>query len=490
MRNRATAAVVIASAVVVALVAILASGSGEGSYRAAAIFDSAEGMVAGQLVKVAGARVGTVTAVKLLSSSPVPKALIEFEVNRNVGPFHADARCRILPEGLISENYVQCDPGSAGAPPLPLSPVDGVPTVPLTATSVPVSLQDVLNIFSMPVDQRLSVLINELGIGTAGRGSDINAILRRANPALIQGDRVLTILDAQNRQIADAVTQTRVVIGQLAAQANGVRGFVDHAAGVASTLAARRAALAQGVARLPGLLGLLRTNLGPVDRLARDGGPLLDDLRAAGPGLTALTHTLPSFVEAGRPAVAALGAAAARGIPAATATLPVAQQLARLASVAPGTLRPLDQLLVSTRDSGAFEGLLRLFYSLSTDSAGYDSTSHFVDALIIPFATCIADAAIPGCSHAYNSPGQGSVPINDAAAGAQPTPLVRHSAPVRGAPTAAVQMPPGNPAAGGSGPPGRPPSTGSPATGTPVAPPSVPQSLGSAVKSLLTYLLK
>ena len=71
--------------------------------------------------------------------------------------------------------------------PLPRSPRDGLPTVPLQRTTVPVSLQDVLDIFSLPVDERLSVLINELGIGTAGRGTDINAILRRANPALDAG---------------------------------------------------------------------------------------------------------------------------------------------------------------------------------------------------------------------------------------------------------------------------------------------------------------
>ena len=124
---------------------------------------------------------------------------------------------------------------------------------------------------------------------------------------------MLSILDDQNLQIGDAVTQTRAVIGQLAARAQGVRGFVDHAATVTSTLAAHQAALAEGVARLPRLLGLLRTNLAPVDRLARDGGPLLADLRATAPGLTELTSTLPAFTRAGLPALTALGRTAGRG---------------------------------------------------------------------------------------------------------------------------------------------------------------------------------
>ena len=492
MSSRLASFLLVVAVLAVALAVVIGAGSGTGSYQAAAIFDSAEGMVPGQLVKVAGARVGTVTAVKLIAGAPAPSALIEFRIDRDAGPFHADARCQILPEGLISENYVQCDPGSASAPALARSSRHGLPTVPLARTSVPVSLQDVLNIFSLPVDERLSVLINELGIGTAGRGTDINAILRRANPALQQGDRVLSVLDAQDHQIGDAVAQTRAVLGQLAAHAADVRGFVRAGASVASTLATHQASLQKGVAQLPRLLSLLRTNLVPVDHLARDGGPLLDDLRAAAPGLTALTHTLPAFVAPGRPAVTALGAAAARGIPAAAATTPVARQLGRLGATAPGTLRPLAQLLVSSRDSGAFEGLLRLFYSLSTDSAGYDSTSHFVDALIIPFATCIADAALPGCSHAYNAPAQGSVPINGALSAGQPASAIRQKpGPTdgarsrSGAHSAPAAPPPSVPAA----PPAAPGGQSNGTSGT-SAPPSVPQSLAGAVKSLLTYLLK
>ena len=43
----------------------------------------------------------------------------------------------------------------------------------------------------MPVDVRLQVLINELGIATAGRGEDLKALLERSNPALGQAQQVL-----------------------------------------------------------------------------------------------------------------------------------------------------------------------------------------------------------------------------------------------------------------------------------------------------------
>lgn len=416
MRIRAIQAAT--AVIVIAVIVIVTQSGGTPTFRAAAIFDSAKGIVPGQLVKIAGAKVGTIDEVRL---EPGPTALIEFTVPRRFGPFHADASCQILPEGLISENYVECDPGTPTAPPLAPEDGDQVPTVPVGHTTVPVSLQDLLNIFSLPVDERLSALIDELGIGTAGQGGDINEILERANPALAQGDRVLSILDAQNQQIAGAVTDTDDVIGQLAARSASVRSFVDRAASVAGTTAAHSGALGTDIAELPGFLRQLRTNLVPLNRVATDGAPLLNDLRAAAPELTELTHTLPAFTTPGTRAVTSLAQAATTGERTITAATPVIDEVANLATTGTPILTSLDDLLVSTRDSGAFEGLLRLIYSFATDAAGYDSTSHFITALIIPFPTCIADPNSAGCSHAYDSAGQGSVPINDPSAGPQQT---------------------------------------------------------------------
>lgn len=450
-------------------------GGGAGSYRAAAVFDTAKGMLPGELVKIAGARVGTVTAVKL---RPGPTALIEFSLARRFAPFHADASCRILPEGPISEYYLDCRPGSPAAPALARSADTGLPTVPLAHTTVPVSLQDVLNIFSAPVGQRLGVLMSELGIGTAGRGADINAILRRANPTLTQGDRVLSILNAQNHQLADAVTQTRAVFGSLAERDQSVRGFIDHSASVAGTLAGVRAQLGAGVHRLPALLQQLDTGLVPINRVAVQGVPLLKELRVAAPALQELTHTLPAFVIPGGPAIQALGRASAQGLRAIPAAKPVVAQLARLAQVSATVLPSLDSLLVSTRDSGAFEGFLRLLYSLSTDSGAYDSISHYVSALIVPFPKCLAQASTPGCQHGYNSPGQGSVPLNTAADSASAATRTTGAHRTARAGRAPSWLPGSSTAAPARASSGTPPSA------------SAPSPIPSQLQSLLGYLLR
>jgi phospholipid/cholesterol/gamma-HCH transport system substrate-binding protein len=95
--------------------ALLATGAGEErGERVDAIFDNASGLIPGQDVKIAGARVGEVLDVRL---TPDRRARVEMEVRSGFVPFRADARCSIRPQSLIGEKFVQCDPGTPNSSP-------------------------------------------------------------------------------------------------------------------------------------------------------------------------------------------------------------------------------------------------------------------------------------------------------------------------------------------------------------------------------------
>jgi virulence factor Mce-like protein len=414
MRRPLIAGLLLTTALIAAVVLIVGGGSA-GSYRFAAMFDTAKGMVAGQQVKIAGAVAGTVDDVQLAAG---PKARMVMTISRRFAPFRADATCSILPEGLISENYVECDPGRA---PAALSQTGGLPMVPLAQTTVPVSLQDVLNVFSLPTDERLRLLISELGIGTAGRGGDINNLLRRANPALTQSQRVLRILDAQRQRIAGAVVSTDAVLGQLAVRGDSIRGFVDRAATVAATTAQHARALSATVAALPGMLEQARPGLRALDNAAASASPLLRSLHRAAPSLVQLTATLPAFLRAGTPALDALPRTAAVGRPALRAAAPVIGLLNATARPVSTLAHGLDALLASTRDSGGFEGVLRVAYAFAINTSLYDSLSHIVSFSVSLAPLCIAGQqagfSVPGCSRAYTSAGGGAIPVNEPSCG-------------------------------------------------------------------------
>ncbi len=399
-----------------AIAVLVLSSSGGSSYRVAALFDTAKGLVGGQQVRIAGATVGSVQSVEL---APGPKARVVMSVERRFAPFRQDASCTILPEGLISENYVQCSPGR-GVVPLAHG-AGGLPTIPLAQTTVPLSLQDVVNVLSLPTDQRLGVLISELGIGLAGRGQDLNQLLRRANPALAQSRQLLAILNRQRKQIATAVGQTDGVLGSLAAQSGQVRAFVDRAATVARSTAQHHLALATDVQRLPAMLAAVRPGLRSLDTAATNATPLLASLQASAPGLQQLTTTLPAFAQAGIPALRMLAAAAATGRPAVRDALPVISRLEAVTDPLATLASGLDRFLVSSRDKGALEGVLKVTYAFANNTSLYDNVSHILTFIVGVAPACIAGQQggfdVAGCAHNYQAPGQGLLPVNEPSCG-------------------------------------------------------------------------
>jgi virulence factor Mce-like protein len=411
MRRAIPLLVVIAAGVVVALIAL---SGGASSYRVDAIFDTSKGVSSGYLVKVAGVRVGSVSAVHL---TPDLKARLTLTVDHKFAPFRADASCQILPEGLITENYVQCDPGSSSRP-LGDGP-SGAPTVPLVRTSDPVSLQDVLDIFSLPVTDRLQAVIDELGIGLAGRGADMNAILARANPALSSARRVLAILAAQRRQIADATTQTDSVLATLGSNRGAVRSFVDQARALTQTAASHAGPLGAAVADLPPMLASVRRGLRSVHETASAGTPLLQALRAAAPSLTSLVAALPRFAQAGTPAVERLGPVARRGVGAVRAATPQFARLSRFVSGLAPVVRQGALLFNSLTVQGGYESFQKFWYYMAAMSGLYDTVSHMVAVLINVETRCLINLQALGCSQAYAAPGGGTIPVNAPEVGPQ-----------------------------------------------------------------------
>ncbi|MGE4426108.1 MAG: MlaD family protein [Solirubrobacteraceae bacterium] len=398
------------AALIVGVVVVLATrGSQDDHYRMAVVFDTGRGMVPGQLVKIAGARVGTIEKVRLTGDR---KARMEVRIESRFGPFHDDASCKILPEGFISESFVQCDPGSPGK--AELRERDGLPTVPVARTEVSVQLQQVVDTFSLPVSERIRVILTELGVSASGRHSaDINAMLRRANPALEQTRRLLSVLNGQRRQIRAAVRDTDAVLGELAEHDRDLRRFVASAGDVVRTTEAHRPGIKQSLEELSPLLVQARQSLTSLDAVGDRLTPTVAALQKSAPGLGRLNTVLRGLSKDGIPAVRALESAGRVVRKAIVPTRPVVRQLAKFTDDARTPVKLANDLLVSLRDTGGVEQLSNFLYTLSTVSGPYDKTSHMVPiGLGLPLQ-CFVNRDLPGCSHNFRAPEQGRIPIND-----------------------------------------------------------------------------
>ena len=136
-----------------------------------------------------------------------------------------------------------------------------------------------------PYRERLSIIVNELGIGLAGRGEDLNDVIRRANPALKEVDEVLRLLAKQNDQLESLAVDGDTIMQPLAREREHVSSAIDNMSAVAEATAERRADLEADIERLPRFLRELRPTMTRLGALSDEMTPVLSDLGDVAPDI-------------------------------------------------------------------------------------------------------------------------------------------------------------------------------------------------------------
>ena len=411
----ALGAVLIAVAVVVVLVASSVGGGG-GGYRVEALFDNAGFAVPGEEVRIAGAPVGTITALSVTRQN---LAAVTLSIsNRDFVPFYANASCTIRPQSLIAERYVDCTPGSSDQPRLrriTRGYGTGAYLLPVARTSSPIDPDIVQNVSQESVRQSLSVILNELGTGLAARGSDLNAVILRADPALAQTQRVFNLLASQNRVLAKLATDSDTVLAPLAKARSALADFVVQANTTATASAAQHAQLAASIRLLPSFLKELKPLMGDLGQLADQGTPVVRDAGASAAALDAEFRTLVPFANRARTAITDLGNAAQQSQSALVDSQGLARQLQSVGSNAEPSSRALHSLLTSLDSTGGIAQLMSLlFYGVGATN-GYNADGHYVRvAPVVGSCTAYARTPIAGCS--ANFSGTSAAAANSASA--------------------------------------------------------------------------
>jgi len=408
MRRLAGIGAILVLAVVALTAALAGSSQGDGGpYEIRAIFDDASFAVQGEEVRIAGAPVGSIQS---LGVTPDKQAAVTLEVNDSgFTPFYANATCAIRPQSLIGEEYVDCNPGTSTFPPLQRithGPGAGSSLLPVTRTTSPVDFDIVQDIYQQPVRQQLAILIDELGTGLAARGSDLNAVIHRADPALGYTDQVIQILARQNRALAQLATDSDAVLTPLARERQSLAGFVVQANLTSVASAARAADIARSFQLFPSFLRQLQPLMTDLGTLADQGTPLMSELGQSASGLAHEFTNLTPFAQAARPALIELGAASKQSQPALVATIPLARQLQSLGQQGAPAAASLDRLTASLNTTGGIQQLMKLLFYGTTASNGFDSFGHYVrEELLVNSCTSYSTSPITGCSSTFQDAG-------------------------------------------------------------------------------------
>ena len=263
--------------VLVALVVGVGAGDGDdGDYHVRAIFNNAAFAIPGEDVMVAGAKVGIVDELEV--TDDLRAALVLKIEEKGFQDFRQDAECRIRLQSVIGEKLVECLPTQprpeGEAPPPALSKIPdgqdgaGQYLLPVEQTLTPVGEDLIRSVMRRPYRERFAIILNEFGAGLAGRGKDLRKVIRGANPALRELDRVLAILARQNRLLAQGAKSGDRVLAEWAKERKAVSNAIVKGNIAAQATAERRADLERNFELFPKFIKELKPTMASLGAMA------------------------------------------------------------------------------------------------------------------------------------------------------------------------------------------------------------------------------
>jgi virulence factor Mce-like protein len=264
------------------------------SFTARAVVSNSVNVRPGDPVRVDGIDVGQVSDV----SPQGDRARITFTLSSQAFPVHRDATIRIRDRLFLEGSYyLELDPGTPGGPALR----DGA-TIPLSRTTSPVQLFQVLSVFDAPTRTDLARVVQVLarGLGSVpghpalSGAAGLKAAAPHFAPVLSDTAVISRALGGTSpgdltRLLSSGASVTR----SLAASSAQLSGLVDGLYRTSSALASTDGKLDQTVSGLdqtlravPPALGAIDRALPPVRQLAKN---LTPSLTAAPPLLGRLT---------------------------------------------------------------------------------------------------------------------------------------------------------------------------------------------------------
>ena len=158
---------------------------GRGYYHLTAQLNQADNLTGHYQIRIAGRLVGQVLNPRVENG----KAVVDLQMEKDVGPLLSDTRIRVRPRSPIGVRFVQLEPGTRGTP-----LKDGA-VLPASQASSSLPLDEVLSTFDPKTRARTQELLAGLGGGFAGRGDDVNATLASAPDFLRLTDQVTTTIN-------------------------------------------------------------------------------------------------------------------------------------------------------------------------------------------------------------------------------------------------------------------------------------------------------
>ena len=255
--------------------------------------------------------------------------------------------------------------------------------LPVEQTLTPVGEDLIRDVMRRPYRERFAIILNEFGAGLAGRGKDLRKVIRGANPALRELDKVLKILADQNRLLADGARSGDLVLAEWAKKRKNVSNLIVQANIAAQATAEERANLEKNFETFPEFLRELKPTMAALGAMSEQMTPVARDLGAVGTDVSRILRALGPFSRAGIPAFQTLGDTADVGSRALQASQPTIEDLGDFTSQARSLTSNLSKFLTSFRDEDGVQRLMDVIYYVALSTNGYDQFGHYLRTTLL-----------------------------------------------------------------------------------------------------------
>ncbi len=296
-------AAVAALVAVLVAIAVTAVGGRTDGYVVQARFLDAGQLVKGNVVQVAGRRIGLVRDLRVTGDGRA-EAELEIDDERFI-PLHRGTRMSIRTVGLsgIANRFVDVVPGSARAP-----EIEDGGTLSTQETRGVVDIDVLFNAFGPATREDLRTMLVEGSKGLDGKGRALNRFLTHLNPAVAEGRALVEDLSRDQAAVDRLVRAGAVVSGALAGRRDDLAAGIDSSATTLEAIGSARTELQRALTRTPAVLRQGRGTLREVRRTLDLVRPALREARPVAPRLATTLRRFAPVAKAARPVVADLSA--------------------------------------------------------------------------------------------------------------------------------------------------------------------------------------
>jgi phospholipid/cholesterol/gamma-HCH transport system substrate-binding protein len=238
-------------------------------------FSDAQGVMPGQgqTIRVAGMRIGDIGKVELEDG----RALVTMEIDEKFRDVvHTDATALLRPRTGLKDMFIELDPGSKSAPVMKKDEL-----IPIENTAPDVDADEVLSALDTDTRAYLQLLINGIGEGLEGRGTDLREVLARLGPLHRDIARVNSAFASRRKELARLIHNYGSSVTELATRDRELSTLVEAQSQALEAWASEDVNVSNAVRLLPGTLRTVQSALVKVDELGQELPGGLNALRPA-----------------------------------------------------------------------------------------------------------------------------------------------------------------------------------------------------------------